>query len=65
MKTVPKNRITREEIQRWNLSDEGERLYPQDAVIDAYLKGKKDGLDAHQKALQELFGKNYMMSHEH
>ncbi|MBT1689114.1 hypothetical protein [Dawidia soli] len=55
-------KVTQQELLRWKLSDEGERLWSSDTVIDAYLKGKKDGLDDHQKALQSVFAKNFEKS---
>ena len=54
--------ITDKEIDSWQLSADGPRLYSTDAVIDAYLKGRKNGLDEQQKALQNIFAGNYRKS---
>lgn len=54
--------ITDKEIDSWQLSADGPRLYSTDTVIDAYLKGKKDGLDEQQKAIQNIFAGNYRKS---
>lgn len=57
-----KQTITDKEIDSWQLSEAGPRLYSTDAVIDAYLKGRKDGLDEQQKAIQNIFAANYRKS---
>ncbi len=54
--------ITDKEINSWQLSEDGPRLYSSDAVIDAYLKGKQDGLDEQQKIIQNIFAGNYSKS---
>lgn len=57
--------ITHREVDSWQLSQDGPRMYSTDAVIDAYLKGKKDGLDEQQKAIQSIFARNYQKSSQH
>lgn len=52
MNTVVENNLN---IDSWQLSTTGAKLYSADAVIDAYLKGKKEGLEQTQKAaIQQL-----------
>lgn len=57
--------ITDQEIDSWNLADSGERLYSTDAVIEAYLRGKKVGLDEQQKAIQKTFADNWKKTGAH
>jgi hypothetical protein len=45
-------------IDDWQLSTNGEKLFSADAVIDAYLKGKSDQLEQSQKALMKQLETN-------
>ena len=36
-------------IESWELPEHGEKLYAADAVIEAYIKGKKEGLEHKEK----------------
>lgn len=61
---MEKQAITSKVIDSWKLSEDGEKLHSSNAVIDAYFKGKQEGLDQAQKALQKLFENNYLRSGE-
>ncbi len=49
-------------IESWQLPDDGEKLYPVDAVIEAYVKGKNDGMEQTNKLLKKQFQDNLIKS---
>lgn len=57
--------LTINAIESWELSEDGEKLFSADAVIDAYLKGKRDQLEQSQKAIIEKFESNLRQTSHH
>lgn len=54
-----------EEQAKWQVSAPKEKLFSEDNVIDAYLKGKREGLKAAEKASWELLNSNIEKSAEY
>jgi hypothetical protein len=48
----------RKAIESWELPDNGEKLYSADAVIDAYLRGKREQLEQAKKVIMDKFESN-------
>ena len=51
-------------LESWEIESpaEREKFFSSDAVIDAYLKGKKDGLEKEQKLVFQKFDENIKLS---
>jgi hypothetical protein len=45
-------------VESWQLPVDGDKLYPVDTVIDAYIKGKNDGLEQTVKLMVKQFNNN-------
>lgn len=47
-------------VESWQLpADEGDRLYPVNTVVDAYLRGKNDGMEQTNKLLKKQLQDNF------
>jgi len=52
-------------INSWKITAERKKLYSADAVIDAYLRGKSEGLQQHQKVLIQQLEANVKKASAH